>query len=139
MRKLIKKIFEQDKIINSLNKIESPIEDNELFKSLKEKNKQLEMDLNDYKNFDKQSIIDEITLSLESKFLTEKQEIKNEYNDIINNVKNEKDKTINNLKKQLNHNIKKGEKIIKNKNDKYSDDNLLNSIIVYDNFKKMFL
>jgi vacuolar-type H+-ATPase subunit I/STV1 len=118
--------------MNKIDKIENPIDNNILFKSLKDKNKKLDEKLNDLVNsnkIDKQSIIDEITFSLESKFSIEKQEIRNEYNGIIN----ESDKKINNLKKQLNQNIKKIDKNIKNKNDKYSDDNLLNSIVFYNN------
>lgn len=43
-------------------------------------------------NIDKQSIINEITSKLESKFSLEKDEIKNEYNSIIENIKEEKNK-----------------------------------------------
>jgi hypothetical protein len=95
-----KKIFEQDKIINNLNKIESPIEDNIIFKQLKERNEVLIHEVKELKNthnieINKKKII-EVKLTLESTFLIEKDQIKNNYEKIINDKNIDYDQTYEN-------------------------------------------
>lgn len=111
------KIFEQDKIINNLNKIESPIEDNMLFKELKKQNNILLESNKELKN--KYLEIDDVLIKQKQKlfneFSIEKENIKNEHNILLNNIKIEKDKAIEDLKLQLNNKYNKIKKSIENK------------------------
>ena len=63
------KIFEQDKIINNLNKIESPIEDNMLFKELKKQNNILLESNKELKN--KYLEIDDVLIKQKQKLFNE--------------------------------------------------------------------
>lgn len=112
--------------MNKIDKIEIPIEDNILFKSLKEKNKQLEEDnkeihekFNDIKNYNN---INNFNIKINEALKIQKEE-----NDIfIENIKQEYQKTINELKTQINN------KSNKNKKDK-ENNNFIDSIKLYKN------
>lgn len=119
--------------------LNSKIEDNHLFKQMKKQNELLNDEILELKKgdtvkinnsdiFDKQAIIDEIKISLESNFSIEKEEIKIKYENIING----NNKIIQELNEKINSKNNKNkdkENCIKNIND-----SLYKSIVIYDNY-----
>lgn len=112
---LYDKIYNEvkDDIINEIN-----VKDSQDYINLKTINDNNNIRISELENtikFDKQAIIDEVTLKLETNFSLEKEQIKQEHNNIINSIKKEYQKTIEDLKLEINSNSK-NKKTKKDKN-----------------------